>query len=199
MRIGITGQIGAGKSTAARILQQMGAYLIDADRIGREAVEEHAKLRTELAKAFGDDVIDTQGRLKRALVARRAFADERSKQRLDKLVHPYLLRDLRQQIKEAERNHRVVVVDATLIFDWGLEGELDFTIVIYAPRSIRFMRLGKKGVDAVDARARQRRQLSLAEYRKRADVVIDNRGSAAELKARLERLWVNRIAKAIDS
>jgi dephospho-CoA kinase len=93
----------------------------------------------------------------------------------------------------------VVIVDATLIFDWQLERELDLTIVIYAPRKIRFARLAKKGVNESDARARQRRQLSLAEYRKRADVMIDNRGTETDLKRRLDRLWSKRIAKAIDS
>jgi dephospho-CoA kinase len=199
MRIGITGQIGAGKSTAARILQRMGGYLIDADRIGREVVEQNADLRVKLAGAFGRDVLDNRGKLKRNITAQRAFKDEKSKQQLDRLVHPYLLKELRRQIKEAEREHQVVLIDATLIFEWQLERELDLTVVIYAPRTIRFSRLQKKGVDAVDARARQRCQLSLAEYRRRADVVIPNRGSEAQLAEKLGRLWAGRVAKAIDS
>lgn len=198
MRIGITGQIGAGKSTAARILQDMGAFLIDADQIGREVVETDFALRTKLSKAFGDDVIDEQGSLKRDLVALRAFSSEEGKKRLDRLVHPYLLKDIRTKMRASEQVHDVILVDATLIFDWNLEKELDLTIVIYAPQNVRLARLQKKGVPTADALARQKRQLSLREYRNRADVVIDNRGTEAELRAKLERLWCRRIAKAVD-
>ena len=198
MRIGVTGQIGAGKTTAARILEEFGAYRIDADEIGRRVVELHPPLVKKLKQAFGTDIVNSSGNLKRRLVAQRAFRDDESRDTLNQLVHSYLLRDLIRELRQAEKKHRVVIVDAALIFDWGLESELDLTIVIYASRQERLQRLAERGVDENDARSRQSRQLPFAEYRKRADVVIPNRGSKVDLRRRLARVWKNRIAKIVD-
>ena len=189
MVIGLTGQIGAGKTTAAEILRSFGAEVIDADRIGREVVDRSTALRRRLARAFGADILTPTGRLRRERLAERAFADPQAKATLDRLVHPPLLRELRRQVRAAERRGRVAVIDAALLLDWELDREVDCVLVIHASKARRLERLRRRGMSQADARARLRRQLPLREYRRRADRVISNDGSRAELRARRRRFW----------
>jgi dephospho-CoA kinase len=188
MIIGLTGQIGSGKSTAAEILASLGAVVIDADRIGRAVVEESARLRNELARAFGNDVLDKRGNLKRKLVAERAFASEEQTRQLNDIVHPYLLRKLRKEVRKHARKHHVVI-DAALLLYWGMDSEVDLVLVIHAGRDERLRRLRSKGVSNRDALARERAQLPFREFQLRADVVILNNGNAEDLERKLKSFW----------
>ncbi len=115
MVIGLTGQIGAGKSLAAAILRGFGAHVISADEIGKVAVDRSADLRRRLARAFGADILSPGGKLRRKLLAQRAFADERGSRTLNDLVHPQLLKELQQRVRSAARQESVVVIDAALV------------------------------------------------------------------------------------
>ncbi|HUV30471.1 MAG TPA: dephospho-CoA kinase [Acidobacteriota bacterium] len=185
MLIGITGQIGAGKSTAARILAAHGAHVIDADRIGREVVDDSAPLRRRLARRFGASILDSGGRVKRRALARLAFASETSHTALNSLVHPYLLKELRRRAKAAVRVHALVVIDAALLLDWEMDRELDCILVIHASQSLRLARMTGRGMSRADALARQRAQLPYREFRKRADRLILNNGTIHQLETRL--------------
>ena len=189
MFIGVTGQIGAGKTTAAKILASFGAAVIDADCIGREVVESSAPLRKKLAGAFGSDILTSAGSLKRRALARLAFANADNKRRLNELVHPYLLRELRRQMRQLRRQHQVVVIDAALLFDWNLESELDFVVVVHASLETRLKRLQARGISRQDARCRQRVQLPFREYQRRADYVILNNSTVEHLRLKLQRLY----------
>lgn len=189
MLIGLTGQIGAGKSTAARILESIGALVVDADEVGRHVVETSAPLRRKLAKAFGDDVLNATGGLDRQKVAERAFADEDSRRKLNELVHPYLLRELDKQVRSLSKRHEVVVIDAALLLEWELDRKVDYTIVIEAPEQVRFERLAARGVSPSDARARQQLQAPLSEFRTRADFVVPNDGDVNDLQRKLIAIW----------
>ena len=191
MFVGLTGLIGAGKTTAAKILEAFGAAVINADRIGRRVVDNSPVLRRKLARAFGPDVIADTGRLDRRMVAQRAFADEAARKVLNSLVHPYLLKELGKEMRVQARHHPVVVVDAALLLEWDLDFQMDHTIVIDAPREVRFDRLRERGLSEADALARELRQLPAAEFHARADSVIDNSGSVDDLKAKLEELWAS--------
>lgn len=189
MFIGVTGQIGSGKTTAAKILASFGAAVIDADRLGREVVDGSAPLRKKLAGQFGGEILTASGRLSRRKLARLAFANEAAKQRLNRLVHPYLLRELRRQMKELAKRHEVVVIDAALLLDWELDRRMDLVLVIQASMKARLKRLTERGMTRDDILARQKAQLPFSEYRKRADCVVLNNGSVDKLRAKLQRLY----------
>lgn len=199
MRIGLTGQIGAGKSTAARILRSFGAVVIDADRIGRDAVNKSKTLRKQLVEKFGSYILKPDRTISRKKLARVAFATEANRHLLNELVHPHLLAQLRKELRKAEKKSDVVVVDAALLLDWKLDREMDLTLVIHASQHVRFDRLAERGIKPFDAAARQRAQLPLAEYRRRADVFILNNGSEADLEVKLRRFWNVRLSEGVLS
>ena len=185
MLIGITGQIGAGKTTAALVLARMGAAIIDADKIGREVVENNPRLVKQLAQAFGREILTNREKLNRNRTAQIAFSSKSNKRKLDRLVHPFLLHELQRQIKKLSKKYYVIVIDAALLLDWGLDKLVDQVLVIHSGEKQRFKRLQQRGISPADARARQRTQLPYLEFKKRADKVILNNESKAALKAKV--------------
>lgn len=198
MIIGITGQIGSGKSTAAKYFRSIGAAVIDADRIGRQVVDTNAALLRALVKSFGREILTSKGKLNRKRLAALAFTDERSKRRLNRLVHPYLLRELKRRLKNLKGTHEMVVIDAALLLDWNLDRIVDFVIVLHAPEHMRLARLAARGISRDDARSRQKQQMTFARYRRRADRVIYNNTTPAQLEAKLAKIVSRITAKGID-
>ncbi len=189
MVIGLTGQIGAGKTAAAKILAGFGATVIDADRIGHEVVDGSPALRKQLARAFGNQILDGNGRVRRKKLAAVAFADEAGKEKLNRLVHPHLLRELRKQVRRVVRSGRVAVIDAALLLYWNMDDEVDCVLVIHTSRRRRLARMAERGISAVDALAREKAQLRYEEFRRRADVLLLNNGSKEDLKRKLKTVW----------
>jgi dephospho-CoA kinase len=188
MVIGLTGQIGSGKTTVAGFLGEMGAVVIDADQIGRQVVEQSLALLGQLRAEFGETIVDEAGGLRREHLAELAFATEERKARLNALVHPHLLKELRRQVKQAVGEVELVVVDAALLLEWNLDSEMDQTWVIHASEKTRLERLKARGMSRPDAVARQKGQASESVFRERADHVIENNGTLDELKAAVRRL-----------
>ena len=191
MLIGITGQIGAGKTTAANILKAMGAVVIDADKIGRKVVETNPKLIQKLAGEFGPQILTPTGNLRRNKTAEIAFSNERNRKLLNSLVHPFLLKELRKQIKINLRKKKVAVIDAALLLDWKLDNVVDVILVIGCSKEKRLTRLIKRGLSKSDALARMKSQLPFRDYQKHADRVILNSSTEAALKRKVQK-WANR-------
>jgi len=189
MIIGLTGQIGAGKTAAAKILARFGAYIIDADKIGHQVVAQSATLRRQLVRAFGKEILDKRGEVRRKKLASLAFANENSKQTLNRLVHPHLLRELRRQVKQALETHEVIVIDAALLLYWKMDREVDRVLVIHTSREQRLARMTTRGISRTDALARERAQLPYSEFRKRADILFLNNGSVDDLERKLRAFW----------
>ncbi len=185
MIIGITGLIGSGKSTAARILSEHGAALIDADKIARQVIELYPALLKKLVRCFGHDILTPSGRLRRKKLAALAFADEQATQQLNLLTHPHIAREIKTQTKRAVRQGLLVVVDAALLLDSAIEKDVDLILVIHAGEEIRLKRLLKRGMAASDAGRRMCAQLPFAEFRRRADRLILNNGSRMSLENKL--------------
>ncbi len=189
MLIGITGQIGSGKSTASEILKDFGAAIIDADKIGKQVVDSNPVLLKKLATKFGQDILKPNGHLNRKKLAQKAFLNSQAKNKLDLLVHPYLLKEIRKQIISYSKSHQLIVIDAALLLEWNLDKEVDMTIVVHASKETRFKRLKARGISNVDALARQSVQLPFSEFRKRADRIILNSKSKADLKRKLKNIF----------
>lgn len=189
MLIGLTGQIGSGKSTAARVFEELGAAIVDADMIGRDVVEMSPAVLKKLVKQFGKEILTPSGGLNRKGLAKRAFATDEGKAALNAIVHPYLLAELHRQVKKYLKQGRVVVIDAALLLDWDLDKQVDKTLVITASPQIRFRRMEARGLSRQEVLTRQKVQLPLTEYKRRATDLIPNNGTREELAKKLTRLW----------
>ena len=192
MTVGVTGGIGAGKSSVCRIFEAEGALVVDADAVGHETVADPDVLR-ELAAAFGSDILDAEGRLVRRELGRRAFASEAGRKHLNAIVWPPLDRRLRRRIREAldECPGRPVVVDAALLVEWGdSKAFCDLLVVVTAPREVRTARtMARLGISETEAGARMASQLPEEEKVRVADYVIVNDASAEELERKARAVW----------
>jgi dephospho-CoA kinase len=186
--IGITGGIGAGKSLLAAALARRGVPVHDADAIGRLVVEANAGLRADLRATFGDGIF-VQDELDRAALGRMVFADRERLARLDRLVLPYLLTDLRRRIA-AMAAAPLQAIDAALLYEWGIEGEFDEVWVVVAPDGQRAARAAERlGLSLQEAWHRLESQLPQAEKAARADRVLVNDGPPEAVGAWLAGEW----------
>lgn len=196
--VGLTGNIGSGKSSVARRLQARGAAVIDADTLAREATEDPEVL-ARIARELGPELV-ADGRLDRAAASRRVFADPEARRRLNAIVHPWVRRasDARMTALQASPlPPPVIVLDIPLLFENGLEQRCDAVIVVDAPLEARAARVaGRSGMDEAAVRARDAAQMPLAHKAARADFVIDNAGPEEELDGRVDALWRELLARA---
>ena len=150
-----------------------------------------------LKKAFGADIVDSKGRLRRKFLAARAFASSAGHTRLNALVHPYLLKELKRQMKAAVKKHPLVVIDAALLLDWDLDREMDFVLVVHTSLEKRLRRLLKRGISRKDALARLKNQLPFREFRQRADRLVLNNSDEADLERKI-KVWLTKILRQTD-
>ncbi len=198
MFVGITGLIGSGKSTAARIFEENGAAIIDADRIGQTVVDENPELLDKLVEEFGPEIVDGGGKLLRKELAALAFSSDEAKEKLNRIVHPYLLRELKLRMRELSLGYELIVIDAALLLDWNLDEMVDLVLVIDAPEELRFKRLEERGITAEDAKARQDRQLDFRVFSSRADHLIVNDTTPEEFSQKLTALIKKLLPRRID-
>lgn len=184
-RLGLTGSIGAGKSTVARLLRARGLTVLDADEVAREVTHDPAVL-AELGEAFPGVVQD--GVLDRAALAAAAFADPARLAALNAITHPRVRqRMLALESEATARGERWVVQDVPLLFEGGLDTEMDAVLVVDAPLELRLARVtARSGLTAEEVRARDARQLPAEEKRKRATFVLDNSGDLAGLEKQVD-------------
>ena len=189
MIIGLTGQIGAGKSTVAKFLGDLGSSIVDADQIGRRVLDTDKAVKRQLVKAFGQGVVTRSGKIDRRAVASAAFASASARRRLNRIVHPPLLKELHRQVRRQNKSGKIVVIDAALLLEWKLDRKVDFVIVVGASARLRLSRMVSRGFSKADIRRRMKLQLPWAAYRKRVDIVITNAGSKTELRRAVRYIW----------
>lgn len=197
MLIGLTGLIGSGKSEVARIFKKQGAFVISADKIGRDVVENNKLIVKKLINAFGQDIISKSGKLDRKKLARVAFSSENNKQKLNKIVHPVLLKELSIQVKKAAKKYDIVVVDAALLTFWGWDKKVDMTILVDTILRKRIQRLKSKGYTEADIRSRSKSQLKLSELSDRADYILTNNSTLRILENKVENIIAG-LSKRVD-
>jgi dephospho-CoA kinase len=187
LKVGLTGNAGAGKSTVARIWRdERGAFVIDADHLGAEAVAPGTPALAALVERFGPRMLRDDGGLDRGRMARIAFNDPEDLAALNSIVHPEILRRVDDLLAEAEAaGVDMAVVDAALIYEFGLEKKLDCVVLVDAPLDVRRERVLEKGkMDAATFERVVAAQLPAEELRKRADYVIENGGDRKILQRR---------------
>ncbi len=182
--VGVVGRAGSGKSAVAGALAADGATVIEADLVGHEVTDQDPEVRSALAGEYGDDVYGPDGRLDRGRVAARVFRDPAARARLDRLVHPRLVARLEDRLKGLRERgvHGVVVLDAALLLEWGLERACDAVIAVTAPHAEQVRRLVRsRGWTEAEARSRLLAQRTDETFGAAADVTLDNSGSIEEL------------------
>ena len=189
MRVGLTGGIGSGKSTVATMLALKGASIVDADDIARRVVEPGSPVLARLAEEFGADIVRDDGSLDRALLASRAFVDERSTRHLNEITHPPIRELAEAEISSAEDVSPVVVYEMPLLVETGQVSLVDAVVVVDVPESVQVERALARGMSEDDVRQRMERQASRAERLAAADAVVDNTGNVSHTQSQVDSLW----------
>ena len=192
LRIGLTGGIGAGKSTVSATFSECGGVIVDGDVIAREVVEPGTEGLAALVDAFGEDILLPDGALNRPALAAKAFVDDEQRAKLNGIVHPLVGRR-REEIIAAVSEDAVVVEDIPLLVETGMAPMFPLVVVVHADIEIRVKRLIKRGMDEADARARIDAQAPEEQRRAIADVLLDNSGSKVELVERARDIWYQRV------
>jgi dephospho-CoA kinase len=190
--VGLVGRAGSGKSAVASTLAAYGAIVIEADLVGHEVTDLDPEVRAALASEYGDDIYRPDGRLDRERIAASVFSDPAARARLDRLVHPRLVARLEERLAglRARGTRGVVVLDAALLLEWGLERGCDAVIAVTAPQAEQVLRLMRgRGWTEAEARSRLMAQRTDEAFCAAADVTLDNTGSIEDL-ARVARAAV---------
>jgi len=184
--VGLTGGIATGKSTFAAALRMAGAPVVDADRLARDAVRRGSPALEEIVRAFGPEVLGPDGELDRPRMAARVFADPAARARLESIVHPAVRRAVAAETARlAAQGHDLAFYDVPLLFETGLDREVDCVLVVFAPREVQRERLAARdGLGPAEAEARLAAQMPVEEKALRADIVVTNEGDVAALRAK---------------
>jgi len=203
LNLGLTGGIGSGKSTVARMFADLGAYVLDADELVREMLGPGGEATAEVAQAFGEGVLYPDGSVDRKKLAQRVFGDEDARRRLEAIVHPRVVALRRERVKivvARQSPGAVLISEAALIFEANTWPEFDAIVLVTAPVEIRKTRLLAAGWTPEDIERRMAAQWPDERKAALADWVVDNGGTDAHTRAQVEVLWkrFTAMAKARD-
>ncbi len=194
--VGLTGGIGSGKSTAAAMLAERGAVVLDADAFAREAVARGTSGFDQVVELFGPGIVGPDGELDRPRIASAIFSDDDLRSALEAIVHPEVRRRIVEGVAAHVDTDHVVVLNSPLLIETGGDRDCDLVVVVSAEPDTQIARLAARGMDEADARARLAAQLPLERKAEQADVVLDNEGTTTELEAQVDRLWGDLRARA---
>ena len=195
--IGLTGGIGSGKSEVSRILRELGAEIIDADKVGHEAYVPHSETWEIVVTAFGKGILDSAGEIDRKKLGAIIFKDPEARKKLNNIMHPQMRKMIENRIHELQdQGNRVAVLDAALLVEAGWFSLVNEVWVTTAPEDQVIQRLqARNGIGKDEVKRRINAQIASQEREKYADVIIDNSGSWADLHQKTHSLWESRIEK----
>jgi dephospho-CoA kinase len=190
--VGLTGGIGSGKSTVARLLEAKGAWIVDADLVARQVVEPGTPALAALVERFGDAILAPDGTLDRPALGKVAFADEASRKDLEGITHPAINEEFLRRMQAAPEGS-IVVCDVPLLAESPAAQARGYPVVIVveAPRDLRLARLEERGVPRADAEARMAAQATDEQRREIATHVIDNSTDLEHLERQVEEIWAD--------
>jgi len=198
--VGVTGGIGSGKSTVCELFRRLGRTVIGADAVARELMEGSATLKRAVRAVLGPEAYRPDGTLDAPAVAGKIFTNAALRARLNALVHPAVIQEIHRRIAALPPAQRspYIIIEAALIYESGLDEDLDYVIVVHASEAARIARVEKRdGATRAEVVRRARAQMPAEELRKRADFVLINESEEAKLASRvafLDRL----LSRAVD-
>jgi dephospho-CoA kinase len=196
--VGLTGGIGSGKSTAARMLRDLGAVVFDADMLAREAVAPGTEGHRAVVERFGADVLAPGGELDREALAAVVFADPAARRDLEAIVHPEVRRLFAEGSEAYRDSDRVVVLSAPLLVETGMHSAFEVLVVMAVPVRVQVERLMRdRGMSEEEIRARMEAQAPFEDKAAVADILLDNEGSPEDLKRQVDRIWGDLVARAV--
>ena len=188
MYIGLSGGIGSGKSTVAKMFGELGAVIIDADAIAREVLEPGQVGYESVLQAFGDSVLDKSGNIDRKKLAEIVFQDQSQLAALESIVHPAVIARV-AQIRESLPDSAVVIYDTPLLVEKQLQNQFDKVVIVTADESVRKERLLHRGLERLDIDARIANQATDSQRAQVADFVIINNESIDQLRDNVSQVW----------
>jgi dephospho-CoA kinase len=191
IKVAITGGAGSGKSVVARMFQELGATVLDADDIAHQVVAVGAPAWQELKDDFGPEFFLEDGSLNRPMMARRVFSDPQARRRLNEIVHPYVAKEIRERLEALENQGvKMVLVEVPLLFEARLAGGYDRVIVVDTDPQEQVQRLQTRDHrNAQEIQGIIDAQMPLPDKVDRADYVVNNRGSLTETRGQVEKIW----------
>lgn len=182
--IGLTGGIASGKSTVATFFKDAGIPVIETDQIAKTVLTPGSAAYDQVVQHFGESILLSEGIINRKALGERIFKNESDREILNQIVHPEVRTITQSKVDVLKKEgHALIVIDVPLLFEAGFDQDVDSTLVISVPKAIQLERLmARDGIEKSYALKKINAQLSLKEKRKRADVVIDNRGSILDTK-----------------
>lgn len=186
--VGLTGGVGSGKSTVARMLAAHGALVIDADAIAREVLAPGSPGLSEVTEHFGAGVLTADGALDRAALARIVFTDDAALATLNAITHPRIAARTSELMATAAPD-QIIVHDVPLLVENNLAAAYDLVLVVLADKDVRLDRLADRGMPSDEAERRMSTQATDAQRRDVASIVLDNNGSTADLQRQVDQAW----------
>ncbi len=188
MKVGLTGGIGAGKSTVADLFSQKGAVVIRSDELARQVIEPQTPGFQQVIDRFGEDFVNSEGYIDRAKLAQTVFQDDAALKDLENIVHP-LVRSKTNQIIDQHTSETIIVNEIPLLLEKKMESLFDFLVIVISSEKNRLERLAQRGLTTEQATARMAKQVSDDERKAAADFLIVNDGNLDQLEADVEKIW----------
>jgi len=186
--IGVTGSFGSGKTTVSSFLKSFGAGVIDADKIAHQVISPGSSCRGRLVQLFGKDILSQGDRVDRKKLGKIVFENRKLVDRLNRLVHPEVIKIIKQNIKCAKNN--ILILDAPLLIESGLNKVVDYLIVVKVKKDEQFKRIEKRtALGKTEITKRIKSQMSLQDKVRLADFVIDNSGTLQNTKKQVREVW----------
>ena len=188
MKVGLTGGIGAGKSTVADLFSKRGAVVIRSDELARQVIEPQTPGFKQVTSRFGNEIINDEGNIDRAKLAQVVFDDDVALKDLENIVHP-LVRERTNQLMSEQTSETIIVNEIPLLLEKKMESLFDFLVIVISSEKNRLERLSQKGVLEEQAKARMAKQVNDQDRKAAADFLIVNDGNLDQLEADVQKIW----------
>jgi len=188
MKVGLTGGIGAGKSTVADLFSKKGAVIIRADQLARQVIEHDSPGFQKVVALFGPEIVDQDQNIDRTKLAQIVFSNDQALKDLENIIHP-LVRDKTNEIMDKQTPETIIVNEVPLLLEKQMQSIYDFLVIVISSEKNRLARLADNGINLEQAKARMAKQVDDEARKAAADFLIVNDGSLEQLEADVQKIW----------